>query len=86
MQASYAIKNQFKPYQEPEPVYDQDYYEEQDYGYFYDRTKHPRFKTEMCRNIKLYSECTFKGCTFAHNESELRKAPKNLNKFPDLYN
>ena len=55
---------------------DIDYYEEEygyDNAYYYDKTKHPRYKTEMCRNMDLYGECTFEGCTFAHLESELRK-------------
>ena len=73
--------------------YDDEYYDQEEenykygYNYRFDKTKHPKFKTEMCRNIKDYGSCSFNGCTFAHTDVELRKIKMNQKfiKYPDLF-
>lgn len=59
---------------------EEEYYGQEDYGYdngycSEQKKKHPKFKTEMCRNIDLYGECNYPNCTFAHDRNELRKLP-----------
>ena len=51
-----------------EEEYFSEYYEEEDV----DKLP-PNYKTEMCRNTINYGKCTFRGCTYAHSDKELRK-------------
>ena len=72
-------------YYDEEDYNQEEYNEEQEQPYSpstpfpnftkFDRTKHPKYKTEMCRNIKLKGECHYDNCTFAHSLTELRKLP-----------
>ena len=82
IQSSVILANGHHISQSPADDYDDDYYDQDDdnfkYGFQYrlDKTKHPKYKTEMCRNLETYGHCSFNGCTFAHSDYELRKSSK----------
>jgi len=86
-----------KPKHEPTPmVITSEPKEVEDFDFFADSPKNfdkkpkwnpknnPKFKTQMCRNIEMYGDCNFTGCTYAHSRKELRKMPKTfVNKYFD---
>ena len=66
-----------------EEDYGQEYDERPSYNYYnpsyhhsnkhQEGAKHPKYKTDMCRRIVEYGECTYPNCSFAHSQKELAK-------------